>query len=197
MRRHRGLLAALAAVVVVCGVVVAVASRLGGGDGAAGGGHGGSAPRADGLVDVRTITYRSSLDGTRVAALVATPRAAPSRGCVIWENGLDPKPENAAQAAQGFAGLGLTTFSIGIREQGSRAAGAQEANQATSDATRLAELIRGTAADLRSALDYLEKQPYCGRNVAYVGTSLGGIIGAQLAAADKRVKAVALLSTPA
>jgi fermentation-respiration switch protein FrsA (DUF1100 family) len=196
VKRRRWVLAGLV-IVVGCVVAVAIASRGGGRAGPPNGGRFASAARPDGLVNVRTIGYRSSLDGSTVSALVATPRAAPSRGCVIWENGLDTRPDNVTQAAQGFAGLGLSTFSIGIREQGMRTASAAEANQATSDAKRLSALIRGTAADLRSAIEYLDKQSYCAHNVAYVGISLGGIIGALLAATDERVKALALLSTPA
>src|SRR4051794_31954692 len=55
------------------------------------GGCGGSAPRPGGdlgrpagLVDVRTITYKSSFDGSEVTGLAAVPRGVKPRGCVIW-----------------------------------------------------------------------------------------------------------------
>jgi cephalosporin-C deacetylase-like acetyl esterase len=153
-------------------------------------------PRLDGLVDVHTVTYRSSFDGSAVSALVARPRAASSRGCLIWENGLGSKKEDSAEAAQGFATLGLTTFSIDLRHHGARASNPADLEQAMSESKRIAELIRGTVGDLHSAVGYLQKQPYCRRNVAYAGISLGGIIGTILTATDDRVKAAVLMSTP-
>jgi pimeloyl-ACP methyl ester carboxylesterase len=108
---------------------------------------------------------------------VAIPRAARSRGCVIWQDGQGSK-HNASDAWQGFASLGLTTVSIQFRRSRS-------------------DRMRGTVADLRSGLDYLEKQPYCQRNVAYAGVGLGGIVGTVLAAEDARIRAAVLASTPA
>jgi fermentation-respiration switch protein FrsA (DUF1100 family) len=50
--------------------------------------------------------------------------------------------------------------------------------------------------DFHSLIDYLEKQAYCSRNIAYGGVSLGGAIGTIVAATDKRVKAAVLIVTP-
>lgn len=148
-----------------------------------------------GLVNVSTITYRSSYDGSRVTGLVATPRGVASRGCVIWQFGLGSTKQDSSAAWQGFASLGLTTFSIDFRLHGSRATSPTEYEDAEHSPQTLANLIRGTVGDLHSAVSYLEKQPYCDHNVAYGGVSLGGIIGTILAATDKRVKAVELIST--
>src|SRR5438034_5325762 len=126
------------------------------------------APRSDGLVQVHTIAYASSLDGSRITGLVATPRASASRGCVIWQDGGSRK-EDSSPAWPTLAALGLTTFSIDLRHQGARASGSAELEQMTRDPKTLAELVRGTVADLRSAIDYLENQPYCRRNIAYAG----------------------------
>jgi pimeloyl-ACP methyl ester carboxylesterase len=194
MRRRRRLLVVVA-IGLACAALVGVWLARERDDGVKIGDERASAPRSNGLVDVRTITYRSSLDGGHLNALVARPRAATSRGCVIWENGLSSNEDDALQAAQGFAALGLTTVSIDLRHV-SRASGEAEFERATSDAKSLAEFIRGTVVDLRSAVDYLENQPYCRRNVAYAGISLGGILGTILAARDRRVKAAVIMSTP-
>jgi cephalosporin-C deacetylase-like acetyl esterase len=155
-----------------------------------------SPPHPDGLVDVHTVTYESSFDGSRVTALVATPRAFASRGCVIWQYGLGSKKEDSSRAWQGLASLGLATVSIDLRYHGARASSPTELEQVIRNPNTIAELVRGTVADLRSAIDYLENQSYCRRNIAYAGVSLGGVIGTILAATDNRVKAAAIIATP-
>jgi dienelactone hydrolase len=152
-------------------------------------------PRSDGLVQVQTVAYRSSLDGSRITGLVATPRASVSRGCVIWQYGLGSRKEDSSKAWQVLAALGLTTFSIDFRHHGARG-GLQELEHVVRNPKSIAELIRGTVADLRSAVEYLDKQSYCHRNIAYAGISLGGIVGSMLAATDNRVKAAVFMSTP-
>jgi cephalosporin-C deacetylase-like acetyl esterase len=177
--------------------LLAAGSLLVGGCG--GGGvstHGVTAPRPEGLVDVHTVTYRSSFDGSHVTALVALPRAVTSRGCVIWQFGYGSTKEEASLAWQGLASLGLTTFGIDLRDHGARASSAAQTERVRLDPSLYAEVIRGTVGDLHSAIDYLEKQPYCRGNVAYAGVSLGGAIGAILAATDDRVKAAVLMVTP-
>jgi pimeloyl-ACP methyl ester carboxylesterase len=151
--------------------------------------------RLDGEVSVRTITYRSSFDGSRVAALVAVPRALPSRGCVIWQFGLGSKKEDSSVTWPGFASLGLTTVSIDFRYHGARA-GPTDSEQLRRNPTMLPNLIRGTVGDFHSLIDYLEKQAYCSRNIAFGGVSLGGAIGTIVAATDKRVRAAVLAVTP-
>lgn len=177
--------------------LLAVGSLLVGGCGGAGKSSGVThGARPDGLLNVRTIAYRSSFDGSEVTGLVAIPRGVASRGCVIWQFGLGSTKEDSEAAWQGLATLGLTTFSIDFRDQGARASSSTEYLQAARHANTFAQLIRGTVGDLRSAVGYLEKQPYCSRNVAYAGVSLGGVIGTILAATDKRVKAALLIATP-
>ncbi|MGH2915022.1 MAG: alpha/beta hydrolase family protein [Solirubrobacteraceae bacterium] len=163
------------------------------------GGGGGHAVRGSdtvGLVTAHTITYRSSSDGSRVTGLVAIPRAVASRGCVIWQFGLGSTMQDSSQAWQGLASLGLVTFSIDFRDQGARASSPDEYKQVIRNPNRLAEMIRGTVADLHSAVGFLERQPYCAHTVAYGGVSLGGIVGTILAATDRRVKALELIATP-
>jgi dienelactone hydrolase len=152
--------------------------------------------RHEGQVDVRTVTYKTAFDGTDVTGLVASPRGVHSRGCVIWQFGFRSRKEDSQYAWQGLASLGLTTFSIDFRFHGARAAFPNEQDEILKDRGKFLEMVRGTVADLRSATDYLEKQPYCAKNVSYVGVSMGGAIGTIVAAEDKRLKAVALVVTP-
>lgn len=181
--RGRGLAAAGA--VLVAGCSGGPASREGA-DGA----------RAQGLVEVRAVTYTSSVDGSRVSGLAAIPRAAASRGCVIWQFGFRSRKEDSSWAWQGLAALGLTTFSIDFRSHGARASSPTEYQEVLRKPAKFASLVRDTVGDLRSAVDHLERQPYCAGHVAYGGVSLGGAIGAMLAAGDKRVQAVVLVVTP-
>ena len=154
-----------------------------------------SAPRLDGLVAVQEFAD-TGRDDRRVTGVVATPRAAPSRGCVIWQHGLDSSKEDSSRASQGFASLGLTTVSIDFEHHGARASGSAELAQLARSPNRIAQVVRRTVADLRSTIDYLENQPYCRQNVAVAGVSLGGVIGTILAATDDRVKAAVVMSTP-
>jgi pimeloyl-ACP methyl ester carboxylesterase len=181
----------------VIGLVAAVlvtAVLLGGCGGGKSGREGGGRP--EGLVNVRSVHFDSSFDGTRVNGTVAVPRAVTPRGCVIWQYDAGSTKETSAPAWQGLATLGLAGFAIDLRYHGDRASGPTEYRQALREPKKFRELVRGSVEDLRSAIGYLEKQPFCKENVGYVGVGLGGAIGTILAAEDKRVKAVALVSTP-
>ncbi|HWH94449.1 MAG TPA: alpha/beta hydrolase [Baekduia sp.] len=186
----------------VVGVLVTALVAGGGGNSTSqqgsGGGHqqGSSGGRPEDLVDVRTVTYRSSFDDTDVTGLAAIPRGVASRGCVIWQYGFRSTKEQSHFAWQPLAALGLTTFSIDFRFHGARGSGEDEYTDVLAHPAKFRAMMRGTVGDLRSAIDYLEKQPYCAKNIAYVGVSLGGAVGTILAAGDQRVKAAALVVTP-
>lgn len=152
--------------------------------------------KPDALVSVHPVTYRSSYDDTEVKGLVAIPRGVESKGCVMWQFGFRSTKENTSLAWQGIAALGLTTFSIDMREHGARAKSKDSYEQVLNDPETFAKMVRGTVGDLRSAVDFLEEQPYCHKNIAYAGVSLGGAIGTIFAAKDKRVKATVLVVTP-
>ena len=169
------------------------------------GGRGGREPepeqgpgggRPEGLVDVRTVTYRSSFDDTDVTGLAAIPRAVNPRGCVIWQYGFRSTKEESHYAWQPLAALGLTSFSIDFRFHGARGSGEDDYREVLEQPAKFRAMMRGTVGDLRSAIDHLEKQPYCAKNIAYVGVSLGGAVGTIVAARDERVKAAVLVVTP-
>jgi dienelactone hydrolase len=153
-----------------------------------------SSARVRGLVSIRHVTYRRP-DGSSVTGLVAIPRTDERRGCLIWQGGLGSTKESSAIAWQGAAALGLATFSIDFH-LGGRALSAEAQLRAAQDPAAFVALIRDTVADLQGAVAYLRRQPYCRANVAYAGISFGGVVGTMLAATDRGVDAVVLMSTP-
>ena len=140
--------------------------------------------RLEGEVKVERIVY-SSPDGRRVLALFATPRGVTARGCLIWENGPDSSKADAAAIWAGAARLGLAVLTVKLRGHGKR-----------EDPRRLAAMVRGSVADLRRGIDYLERRRECRENIGYGGVSLGGAIGSVLAGSDPRIRATVITSTP-
>ena len=151
-----------------------------------------SAP--DGLVTAERLSYKA-FDGETVPALFAIATAGRARACLIWEDGLGSTKEDAEAIWQGAARIGLSTFSIDLRDQGQRGTMAQLL-RAIRSPTALAALVTGSVNDLMRAVTILEAQPACHHVVGYSGLSLGGIIGTLLAAQDRDVRAAVLMSVP-
>jgi pimeloyl-ACP methyl ester carboxylesterase len=93
--------------------------------------------------------------------------------------------------------LGLATFTIDPRYTGARARKPEQLARVLRDPDRIAAMFRGNVVDLRRGLDYLERRPQCRRNIGYLGTSMGALLGALLAGDDERVHATVLTSSPA
>lgn len=147
-----------------------------------------------GPVRVQQLTY-TSVDGQRVPALFSTPIAASPLGCLIYQGGLGQTKEDplSVQVRQGAAALRLATFTIDPRDGGARGS-VKQMEAALKTPESLLAMVLGTVADLRVGLDYLESRPGCHHNIAYMGTSFGGVVGAILAGQDPRVKATILTS---
>src|SRR3954454_8291744 len=150
-RRLRLLWVAIPVAVVAAGIVIILLAGTHGG---------GSGPkprpgdeRAEGLVDVRSVTYRSAFDNTDVTGLAAIPRGVKSRGCVIWQYGFRSTKELSHFAWQPLAALGLTTFSIDFRFHGARGSGEADYQEISEKPAKFRAMMRGTLADLRSAID--------------------------------------------
>jgi fermentation-respiration switch protein FrsA (DUF1100 family) len=114
----------------------------------------------------------------------------------MWQGGFGSTKEDSSQTWQCLASLGLATLSIDLRHHGARGSGAAELERVCRDPSLYAEVIRGTVSDLRSAIDYLETQPYCFGCIASAGVSLGGAVATILTATDERIKAALIMSTP-
>ena len=111
-------------------------------------------------------------------------------------DGFRSTKEESNYAWQPLAALGLTTFSIDFRFHRPGARKRTTTGEVHEQPAKFRAMMRGTVGDLRSAIDYLEKQPYCAKNIAYVGVSLGGAVGTIVAARDQRVRAAVLVVTP-
>lgn len=141
---------------------------------------------------VQLITY-SSVDGQRVPALFAIPTANTPLGCVLYQAGLGTNKEAFPQLWRGLGKLRLATFTTDPRNGGARGSVA-EMEAAIKTPQSLLAMVLDTVVDLRVGLDYLETRPECHHNIAYLGTSFGGVVGAIFAGEDTRIKAVVLTS---
>jgi fermentation-respiration switch protein FrsA (DUF1100 family) len=147
-------------------------------------------------LSVKRITYTGA-DGGRVPALFALPRGEKTQGCLIYQGGLGATKETAAPFWPPAAALGLATFTIDPGYTGARARKADSLARVLRDPDRIVAMLRGDVVDLRRGLDYLEGRPECRRNIGYLGTSMGALLGALLAGDDERVHATVLTSVPA
>jgi pimeloyl-ACP methyl ester carboxylesterase len=146
----------------------------------------------EGSVRLEHITY-TSVDGERVPALFAIPTASRPLGCLIYQGGLGQTKEQFPDLRKGAAALRLATFTIDPRGGGARGSIARVLAAIKKPETLL-EMVLNTVVDLRVGLDYLDRRPECHHNIAYLGTSFGGVVGAILGAQDPRIKAVVLTS---
>jgi alpha-beta hydrolase superfamily lysophospholipase len=146
----------------------------------------------EGSVRLEQISY-TSVDGSKVPALFAVPTARRPRACLVYQGGFGQTKEQYPELRDGAAQLGLATFTVDPRNTGARgSAGKLLAALRTPEA--LVKMLNDTVVDLRIGLDYLEKRPECHHKIAYLGTSLGGVLGVLLAPRDQRIKSVVLTS---
>jgi uncharacterized protein len=146
----------------------------------------------EGALRIERISY-TSVDGQRVPALFAIPTNRPPLGCLMYQGGLGQTKEEFPQLRQGAANLRLATFTIDPRNGGARGSVARMVAALKTPETLLA-MVLDTVVDLRVGLDYLETRSECHHNVAYMGTSFGGVVGAIFGGQDARLKAVVLTS---
>ena len=137
------------------------------------------------------VTYQT-YDGS-VPGLLYTPVGPGPYRCVLHAHGVTSHKDGAYGLRDLLVPGGYALFVIDARFHGER-----------DNSTRFSEiqhfpglareLFQGNVVDLRRALDYLEQRPDCvPGKLGFVGTSMGGWIGAALAGADERVQAPVLL----
>jgi dienelactone hydrolase len=151
------------------------------------------ATREHGSVEVQRLSYAGA-GAERVPALLAIPRRGGHLGCLIYQGGIGQTKEASSPLWAGAAKIGLSTFTIDPPYTGARARAARPLTQVVRRAALIRSLLQGSARDLRRGLDYLEGRPECRHNIGYLGTSLGGAVGALLAGDDPRVRAAVLTS---
>jgi cephalosporin-C deacetylase-like acetyl esterase len=144
-------------------------------------------------VRVKRITYATT-DGASVPALLALPRTKATKGCLIYQSGAGSTKEQAASLWPAATALGLGVFTIDTRYTGARATDPKQLLRVLRSTERTLGMIRGDVLDLRRAVDYLEQRPECRRNIGFLGTSQGALLGALLAGADTRIHAAVLTS---
>lgn len=150
-------------------------------------------PRArEGTLKVSKITFNSA-DGKRIPALFAVPTERAPLGCLIYQGGFGTTKETSAEARQGFGNVQLATFTIDPRNVGERGS-ADDAAAAVLTPEGVRAMLLDTVADLRTALDYLGRRPECRRNIGFMGTSFGAMVGTLVAAQDARIKSALLTS---
>jgi fermentation-respiration switch protein FrsA (DUF1100 family) len=146
----------------------------------------------DGDVQLEQVSY-TSVDGQSVPALLTIPANRPPLGCLVYQGGFATTKEQTPGLRTGAAGLGLATFTIDPRHVGARGS-LDEAIAQVKKPETLRDMVVNTVVDLRVGLDYLESRPECHRNIAFMGTSFGAIVGAISAGEDARIKATVLTS---
>ena len=146
----------------------------------------------EGPLRIERISYTSA-DGQTVPALFAIPTGSKPLGCLMYQGGLGQTKEALPQLREGVANLRLATFTIDPRHGGARGSVAQMVAALKTPETLLA-MVLDTVVDLRMGLDYLLSRPECRHNIAYMGTSFGGVVGAIFGGQDPRLKAVILTS---
>ena len=150
-------------------------------------------PVADSTTRVDLVEY-TTFDGTRVPGLFLRPTGARTRGaCLIVQHGLGGNKGDMVAALPQFVGMGYGVLAIDAREHGARGSVTDGVN-AAHDPVLLEAMLRETVIDLRRGIDVLTRRAECDRRrIGYVGYSMGGMLGALLAGADRRVKAPALV----
>jgi hypothetical protein len=150
--------------------------------------------RPDSLASIHRVTYRSS-SGSRVSALLATPKAVSTRGCLVLEDGSASPAKGSGRLGQTAAELGLATFSLASDREGGHATISPA--RTLREPAQIAARVNKALDELRGGVHYLDAQAYCRQNVAAVGVGIDGVVTTLLAATDPHVRAAVVVATPA
>lgn len=148
-------------------------------------------PSVTGALQSQHISF-SGADGERVPAMLYRPVGEERPPCVLFLHGYGGKKEHGQLAASLLVPQGLAVMAIDARLHGERA----EPGKSLLSPESLADgrPLVNTVIDNRRAIDYLgSRQDLDAERLTVLGVSMGGILGAVLAAVDERVDAAALL----
>jgi cephalosporin-C deacetylase-like acetyl esterase len=133
--------------------------------------------------------------GESVPALLVVPAGAKAGSpvpCIVFQHGLGGRKEEVFLLSAAAAKRGYASFFMDAAYHGERV---PKGGKTIAD-LNLPEFhtaVGQTIADLRRGVDFLATRPEIdGKRVAYVGASLGGILGGVFAADEPRVKAAVL-----
>ncbi len=146
-----------------------------------------------------TITEVSltAVDGATISATLTTPAGRGPFPTVMLQHGLGGRRQDVSQFHQTFTDLGFATVAIDVRGHGSLST-PEQLPTALAAGAPARDLFVNSVRDLRQTIDFLKSRAEIDANrIGYIGFSLGGILGADFAAADDRIKAVALVGAGA
>ena len=136
--------------------------------------------------------YFNSINDERVPALLLIPKRKEKVPCIVFLHGYGGSKENILSMANMIAADGYAVIAIDAEFHGERVEEGKELYSPNLNESRKG--IIQTIVDLRRAVDYLETRPEIDMNkIAYVGGSMGGILGAIFIGVEPRIKAAALL----
>lgn len=139
----------------------------------------------------------TAADGTPISGTYTKPAGPGPFPVVILQHGLGGRRQDMQPMHQTLTSLGFATMSIDARGHGQQSS-PEQLPTALAQGAPAAELMTQTVLDLRQSIDYLVGLPEVdASHIGYVGFSLGGILGADLAAVDDRIAATALVGAGA
>jgi len=152
--------------------------------------------RVEGDMRLRRLRYASAA-GAHVPAVVLQPAAAgePSPAIVLQHGANTSKDDYYIQApARRWAKHGWTVLAIDLAEHGERAASTPTDPLVRRRLIGEPEFVTRSVADLRAGLDVLAALPGVDPSrIAYVGFSLGGMLGTVFTAQEARIRVAAMV----
>ncbi len=134
-----------------------------------------------------------STNGERVPALMYIPsEAKPPYPCVIVLHGYGGNKGFTGLFASAFIPMGYAVIGIDIEYHGDRKEEGKDVF--STDVKDDVRSLHQTIVDLRRTVDYLESRgDIDAKRIGYIGTSLGGFLGAVFSGVDKRIKTSILI----
>jgi len=136
--------------------------------------------------------YIDSVNRERVPALLSVPKGKQKGPCIVFLHGYGGSKEDILSIAGRAASEEYALIAIDAEFHGERQEEGKALYSPNLDESRNG--IIQTIIDLRRAVDYVETRPEIDKGkIAYVGGSMGGILGAIFIGVEPRIKAAVLL----
>lgn len=141
------------------------------------------------------ITYRSA-HGLRVTASLAHPKPETDEliPVLLLVHGLGGSRKDFREYEKVFVGAGYALFAIDAPGHGERRSEGEAPEFFGRHPYATRDLLIQAVIDCRRAIDYLSRtKQFDAKRIGYIGTSMGGKVGALLAGVDDRVQAPVLV----
>ena len=154
---------------------------------------------SDSFGTTTTLTYTGNENDT-VPALLVIPSGASSASpapCVVLIHGVGMSKEQMMPIARLLSNVGYASLTIDLPGYGARASESRSTFSSSDDfAQYLATGFTRAVTDLRRGLDLIDaNRAIDSTRIGELGLSLGSFVAVDFAAADPRVKAVALIAS--